>query len=58
MEQIYRGFFQRMARADGPASDNEKEQTVYVPRSQLLSPNNLTTLMTRFSRQEVILYAQ
>ncbi len=40
-----------------PPSDNEKEQTVYVPRSQLLSPAGLTALMTRFSRREVILYA-
>ncbi len=40
-----------------PASDNEKDQTVYVPRSQRLSPDNLTALMTRFSRREVIRYA-
>jgi hypothetical protein len=40
-----------------PASDNEKEQTVYVPRAQRLSPDNLTALMTRLSRREVILYA-
>jgi hypothetical protein len=40
-----------------PASNNEKEQTVYLPRSQLLSPDHLTTLMTRFSRREVIPYA-
>jgi hypothetical protein len=40
-----------------PATDNEKEQTVYVPRLQLLSPESLTALMTRLSRREVILYA-
>lgn len=40
-----------------PASTNEKEQTVYVPRSQLLSPDSLIALMTRFSRREVISYA-
>src|SRR5439155_12323102 len=40
------------------ASGNEKEQTVYVPRSQLLSPASLTALMTRFSRREAIQYAQ
>ena len=38
------------------ASENEKEQTVHVPRSQLLSPGSLTALMTRFSRREVITY--
>jgi hypothetical protein len=40
-----------------PPSDNEKEQTIYVPRLHLLSPDSLTALMTRFSRREVILYA-
>ena len=40
-----------------PPSDNETEQTVYVPRSQLLSPDSLTVLMTRFSRREVLLFA-
>lgn len=39
-----------------PASANEREQTVYVPRSQQLSPDSLTALMTRFSRREVIPY--
>ena len=40
-----------------PATNNETEQTVYVPRSQRLSPDNLTALMTRLSRREVLLYA-
>ena len=40
-----------------PASENEKEQTVHVPRSQQLSPESLTALMTRLSRREAILYA-
>ena len=40
-----------------PASTNDTEQTVYIPRSQLLSPDNLNDLMTRFSRREVIPYA-
>jgi hypothetical protein len=40
-----------------PSSDNEKEQTVYNPRSQLLSPDTLTDLMSRLSRREVIKYA-
>lgn len=40
-----------------PPSDNNEKQTVYVPRSQLLSPDSLTTLMARFSRREVIPYA-
>ncbi|MBO0698297.1 MAG: DUF4365 domain-containing protein [Zavarzinella sp.] len=37
-------------------SDNERDQTVYIPRTQLLSPDGLTTLMTRLSRREVIPY--
>jgi len=37
-------------------SDNSKNQTVYVPRMNLLSPQGLTALMSRFSRREVIRY--
>ena len=36
------------------ASTNVTEQTVYIPRSQRLSPDSLIALMTRFSRREVI----
>lgn len=39
-----------------PESANDKSQTVYVLRSQRLSPDGLTALMTRFSRREVITY--
>lgn len=39
------------------ASDNDRNQTVYLPRQHLLSPLNLTVLMTRISRREVINYA-
>ena len=39
------------------ASDNDRSQTVYVPRKQLLSPETLTDLMTRCSRDEEIDYA-
>jgi hypothetical protein len=38
------------------ASENQKNQTVYIPRMNLLSLEGLTSLMTRFSRQEVIPY--
>lgn len=37
-----------------PESANEKYQTVYLPRSQVLSATGLTALMTRLSRLEVI----
>jgi hypothetical protein len=40
-----------------PDSENAESQTVYVPRRQLLSPESLTGLMTRFSRREEVLYA-
>lgn len=40
-----------------PDSDNDRGQTVYLPRAQVLSPASLTVLMTRFSRREVIPYA-
>lgn len=39
-----------------PESGNDTHQTVYVPRTNLLSVDNLKTLMTRFSRQERIDY--
>jgi hypothetical protein len=39
-----------------PASANRENQTVYIPRSNLLSPSGLTALMVRFSRREVITY--
>ena len=39
------------------ASPNDKNQTVYIPRVNLLTPQGLTNLMTRFSRLEVIPYA-
>jgi hypothetical protein len=42
---------------DAPESDNEVNQTVYIPKTQVLSPQSLTELMTRFSRREVIHYA-
>jgi hypothetical protein len=38
------------------ASANESNQTVYVPRENLLTPLGLTDLMARFSRLEVIPY--
>jgi hypothetical protein len=38
-------------------SENEKKQTVYVPRLNLLSPQGLRDVMARFSRLEVIRYA-
>lgn len=37
-------------------SQNPKHQTVYVPKSQILSPESLTELMARFSRREEINY--
>lgn len=39
-----------------PASANAREQTVYVPRQQALSPDALRELMTRYSRGEEIRY--
>jgi hypothetical protein len=40
-----------------PASANRENQTVYVPRQNLLSHQGLFTLMARFSRLEVIRHA-
>jgi hypothetical protein len=39
-----------------PASENDKNQTVYVPRENLLTPRGLSDIMARFSRLEVIRY--
>jgi len=39
-----------------PASSNATRQTICVPRANLLSPEGLTVLMTRFSRLEEIPY--
>ena len=38
------------------ASTNQENQTVYIPRQNLLTPQSLTILMARFSRLEVIPY--
>jgi hypothetical protein len=40
-----------------PESVNDVSQTVYIPKRQVLSPQSLTELMTRFSRREVLPYA-
>jgi hypothetical protein len=40
-----------------PESTNEDSHTVYVPRSQLLSPDGLLNIMRRCSLREEILYA-
>src|SRR5262249_30440728 len=37
-------------------SPNERYQTVYLPRSQVLSAEGLTALMTRLSRREALRY--
>lgn len=37
-------------------SPNDTTQTVYIPRSQVLSVEGLTSIMTRCSRDEEILY--
>jgi Domain of unknown function (DUF4365) len=39
-----------------PASVNKTSQTVYLPRTQVLSVEGLTALMTRLSRREVLRY--
>jgi hypothetical protein len=39
-----------------PESENAERQTVSIPRTQVLSPQSLTELMTRFSLRESILY--
>ena len=39
-----------------PESTNTRDQTVYIPRDNLLSPQGLTNLMTRVSRREEIPY--
>ncbi len=40
-----------------PASENTTEQTVYIPKENYLSVDNLRNLAARFSRREVIKYA-
>ena len=39
-----------------PASENVGHQTVYIPRTQVLSITSLTEIMTRCSRDEEINY--
>jgi hypothetical protein len=39
-----------------PESDNTDRQTVFIPKTQVFSPQSLTELMTRFSRRETIFY--
>jgi hypothetical protein len=39
-----------------PASENAGHQTVYIPRTQILSIESLTQIMTRCSRDEEITY--
>jgi len=40
-----------------PESQNKTHQTVYLPKSNVLSVESLLALLTRFSRREVIDYA-
>jgi hypothetical protein len=40
-----------------PPSENDTSQTVYVPRGNQLSVTGLLNLLTRFSRREVVSYA-
>ena len=42
---------------NAPESANPAHQTVYIPRSQMLSVESLTEIMTRSSRREEINYA-
>jgi hypothetical protein len=42
---------------NAPASENVGNQTVYIPRAQVLSITALTDIMTRCSRDEEINYA-
>jgi len=39
-----------------PESDNDSSQTVYIPKENSLSVDNLRQLMARYSRQEVVGY--
>jgi hypothetical protein len=41
----------------GAVETDQDSRTIYVPRANLLSVTGLRTLMTRFSRQEVLNYA-
>lgn len=40
-----------------PAVTKQESRTVYIPKANILTPHQLTQVMTRFSRQEVISYA-
>lgn len=40
-----------------PATSNETGATIYIPESQMFTPEGLLDLLQRFSRQEVIDYA-
>lgn len=42
---------------NAPPSANDKHQTVYIPRNNVLSTELLRDVMTRFSREEAIQYA-
>jgi hypothetical protein len=42
---------------NAPASDNAKYQSVYIPRTQVLSADGLTAMMMRVSRREELAYA-
>jgi len=41
---------------NAPQSGNPKHHTVYIPRTNILSIQSLTDLMTRFSRREEVNY--
>jgi hypothetical protein len=41
---------------NAPGSVNSTTQTVYIPRRQQLSPQSLTSLMTRLSRRDEVNY--
>lgn len=41
---------------NAPEVSDQKSRTIYIPTANILSPDGLTQLMTRFSRQEVIPY--
>ncbi|MBX9784506.1 MAG: DUF4365 domain-containing protein [Chitinophagaceae bacterium] len=40
------------------ASTNKTGETVYLPKAQILDPNNLTDIFTRLSRNEILTYTQ
>ncbi len=41
---------------NAPEVADQKSRTIYIPTANILSPDGLIQLMTRFSRQEVIPY--